>query len=253
MSIPGSEETAQKVLAASPRHGEWVEIGLPGEQVKLRTWVVYPERSGKAPVVLVIHEIFGMTDWVRAVADQVAAEGFIAVAPDLLSGMGPNGGGTESFPADGVRAAISKLSREETDKRLDAAREYALGLPAAGEKSASIGFCWGGTASFAYAVHQPKLNAAAVYYGTAPTDKSALEKIACPVEGFYGKDDARVTSTVEPTSKAMKELNKVYEPHVYEGAGHGFLRQQSGREGANLKATEGAWKRTVEFLKKELE
>lgn len=253
MTIPASDQTAQKTLADSPRHGEWADIAIPGSQTKLHTYVVYPERKEKAGVVLVIHEIFGLTDWVRSVADQLAADGFIAVAPDFLSGTGPNGGGTESFPADQVRAAIGKVSREEVNKRLDAARAYAIALPAANGKAATIGFCWGGTASFAYAVHQPKLSAAAVYYGTAPTDKEALAKIACPVEGLYGQDDARVTATVEPTAKSMKDLNKSYEAHVYDGAGHGFLRQQSGKDGANLKASQEAWKRTVEFLKKAVE
>jgi carboxymethylenebutenolidase len=209
--------------------------------------------------VLVIHEIFGLTDWVRAVADQLAADGYIAVAPDLLSGKGPNGGNTESFPNDSVRAAIQKLSKDEVAQRLNAARDYATALPAAAPKAASIGFCWGGSASFNYAVAQPKLNAAIVYYGTAPMngqnqpDKEALAKIQCPVLGLYGGDDARVTSTVEPTAKVMSELNKQFTNKVYEGAGHGFLRQQSGGNGANLKAAQQAWAETIAFLKKNLQ
>jgi carboxymethylenebutenolidase len=251
--IPASAETAQQSLAASPRHGEWADAPLAGGDTKIRSWVVYPERKDKAPVVIVIHEIFGLTDWVRAVADQLAAEGFIAVAPDLLSGKGPGGGGTESFPADGVRGAIGELTSDEVTQRLDAVRDYALALPAAGAKTATIGFCWGGTTSFAYATRQPKLNAAVVYYGTAPTDRAALANIGCPVLGLYGRDDARVTSTVEGTAKAMAELNKRFLPHIYDGAGHGFLRQQSGRDDANLKASQQAWAETVTFLKKNLE
>src|SRR5947209_5195274 len=119
-----SAETADKALSTSPRHGEWVDIDLQGS-TKLHTWVVYPERKDKAPVVIVIHEIFGMTDWVRAVADQLAAEGFIAVAPDLPSGKGPNGGGTDSFTGDSVRAAIMDLSPDEVAQRLNATRDYA--------------------------------------------------------------------------------------------------------------------------------
>src|SRR5262249_21581156 len=156
-SKPPSATTAEQVLKDSPRHGEWVDVALPGSDVKIHTWVSYPQRADKAPVVLVIHEIFGMTDWVRAVADQLAAEGFIAVAPDLVSGMGKNGGGSESFSGDEVRRAVSGLKPEETAKRLDAVRDYAIALPAASDKTATIGFCWGGGASFAYAVHQPKL------------------------------------------------------------------------------------------------
>jgi carboxymethylenebutenolidase len=244
-----SSDTAADMLKNSPRHGEWVDIA--GGETKIHSFVVYPERKEKAPVVIVIHEIFGMTDWVRSVADALAAEGFIAVAPDLLSGKGPGGGGTESFKADEVRDAIRKLTPEELTTKLNAIRDYALALPAASGKSATIGFCWGGGMSFAYATNQPKLNAAVVYYGSPPA-KEAMAKIACPVAGFYGGDDARITATVEPTKKTMAELKKSYDPHVYEGAGHGFLRQQSGRE-ANAKAAAQAWTSTIEFLKKNLE
>ena len=252
-SIPSDGEKAAAAVKDSPRHGEWVDVPLKEGEAKIHTWVVYPERKDKAPVVLVIHEIFGMTDWVRAVVDQLASEGYIAVAPDLLSGKGPGNGGTESFKGDEVRNAIRTLTPDDVAARLNAVRDYALALSAANGKSASIGFCWGGSASFNYAVHQPKLNAAVVYYGSAPKEKDELAKIAAPVLGCYGGSDSRVTATVADTEKAMKELNKPYEPHVYDGAGHGFLRQQSGQNGANQKAAEQAWTETIQFLKKHLE
>lgn len=224
---------------------------MPLGDLKIHTWVVYPERKDKAPVVLVIHEIFGMSDWVRAVSDQLAAEGYIAVAPDMLSGMGPDGGGTESL-GDHVGETIRKLSLDDEVKRLDAVREYAIALPAATDKTASIGFCWGGGVSFGYATRQPKLNAAVVFYGTPPKS-DAIANITCPVLGLYGGDDARVTATVADTVKAMADLNKQYDPHIYDGAGHGFLRQQEGRNGANLKASQQAWGETIAFLKKNLQ
>jgi carboxymethylenebutenolidase len=246
--IAPSADTVADQLKNSPRHGEWVDI--PVGETKLKTWVVYPERKDKAPVVLVIHEIFGLTDWVRGVADQLAAEGFIAVAPDLLSGKGPNGGGTDSL-GDQVGPTIRKLTPEEVNQRLDGARDWALSQPSANGKTGSVGFCWGGGASFNYATHQPKLNAAVVYYGSPP--KKDLDRIECPVLGCYGGDDNRITSTVEATKKAMEEAKKSYDPHVYDGAGHGFLRQQSGQNGANQKAAEGAWGETIAFFKKNLE
>ncbi len=259
--IPADAEHAGAALTESPRHGEWLDVPLvprAGEDAlpagrAIRTWVVYPERREKAPVVVVIHEIFGLTDWVRAVADRLAAEGFIAVAPDLLSGMGPGGGGTESFQGDEARAAIRKLSPEEVVRRLDAVRAHALRHPSAGSRTATIGFCWGGTASFVYATAQPGLNASVVCYGTAPQEREVLAKLACPVLGLYGGDDARVTSTVEGTATALKELQKSYETHVYDGAGHGFLRQQSGRDGANLEAARQGWASAIAFLEKHLE
>jgi carboxymethylenebutenolidase len=247
----GDDSLAAKALAASPRHGEWADVPIPGSDVKLHTWVVYPERPDKGPIVIVIHEIFGMSDWVRAVTDQLAAEGYIAVAPDLLSGFGPNGGGTESL-GSGVGAAFRKLTPDEQVKRLDAVRDYALAFPSANDKVACIGFCWGGGASFNYATHQPGLKAAIVCYGTPPS-KEAMAKIPCPVLGLYGGDDARISATVPTTTTNMAALNKVYSPHIYDGAGHGFMRQQSGRNGANLKAAQQGWAEAIAFLKTNLE
>ena len=249
--LPPGAEQAKAALESSTRHGEYVDVKLSGNR-PIHTWIVYPERKDSAPVVIVIHEIFGLSDWVRAVTDQLAADGFIAVAPDLLSGMGPGGGGTSSFAGrDQVTDALGKLSLGEVKLRLDAVRKYALDLPAASGKSATIGFCWGGAKSFAYAATQPELDAAVVYYGTPPA-ADELAKVKAPVLGFYGGDDARVSATVSETESKMKELGKSYEAHVYEGAGHGFLRQQDGRDGANGKAASDAWPQTIAFLRKAL-
>jgi len=250
--LPPGEEQAKATLEKSPRHGEYAEVKVEGSETPIRTWVVYPERKDKAGVVIVIHEIFGLSDWIRAVADQLAEDGFIAVAPDLISGKGPGGGGSDSVPSrDEVVKLIRGLAPEEVTVRLNAVRAYAMKLPAANGKCATIGFCWGGARSFAYAGAQPGLNAAVVYYGSAPEVKN-LAAIKAPVLGLYGSDDARVNATIDTTAAEMKKLGKVYDVNIYEGAGHGFLRAQSGREGANLKATQQAWPKTVEFLRKNL-
>jgi carboxymethylenebutenolidase len=253
-ALPPGEGDAKARLNSSPRHGEFVDVEVPGEKTPVKTFVVYPERKEKAPVVIVIHEIFGLSDWIRSVADQLAAEGFIAVAPDLLSGKGPNGGGTEAYGSrDEVMKAVSGLKADLYMPRLNAVREYAIKLPASNGKTATIGFCWGGARSFEYAAAQPGLNAAVVYYGTSPSDAEAFKKIKAPVLGNYGGDDARVDKTIEPAKAAMKEAGKTYEPHIYEGAGHGFLRQQDGKDGANMKAAREAWPRTVKFIKEHCE
>ena len=250
-NLPAPEESAKAALEKSPRHGEYVDVkGADGKPI--RTWVVYPERKDKAGVVVVIHEIFGLSDWIRGVADQLAREGFIAVAPDLISGHGPGGGGTESAPSrDDVVALVRAVTPAEATARLDAVRAHAIKLPAASGKSATIGFCWGGARSFAYAADQPALDAAVVYYGTSP-EAADLARVNAAVLGNYGGDDARVNATIAPAEAEMKRLGKTYEPHVYEGAGHGFLRAQSGRDGANLKATQQAWVRTIAFLRERL-
>jgi carboxymethylenebutenolidase len=250
--LPASESQAKAALDKSPRHGEYVDVKNPAGGHAIRTWVMYPERKEKAGVVVVIHEIFGLSDWARAVADQLAREGFIAVVPDLVSGMGPNGGGSDSAASrDDVPKLVRALTSDEATARLNAVRDYAVHLPAANGKAATVGFCWGGGRSFAYAATRPDLAGAVVFYGTPP-EAADMARIQAPVLGFYGGDDARVTATVAATEAEMKKLGKTYEPHVFDGAGHGFLRAQDDRNGANLKATQRAWPRTVGFLRDQL-
>jgi carboxymethylenebutenolidase len=250
-TLPPSEAQAKAALEKSPRHGEFVDVKMTsGGPVKC--WIVYPERKDKAGVVIVIHEIFGLSDWVRGVADQLAREGFIAVVPDLLSGHGPGGGGTEAAGSrDAAVKLIGDVTPAEVVARVNAVRDWAIHLPAANGKSATIGFCWGGTKSFFYAAEQPALNAAVVYYGTSP-EKDELALIYAPVLGLYGGDDERVVSTVAPAKEYMKKIGKTFDPHVFQGAGHGFLRAQQERSGANLKATREAWPLTISFLRKYL-
>lgn len=240
---PGADQ-AKARLDASPRKGEYALIPVAGTTTTLRTWVVYPENKDKAPVVIVLHEIFGLSDWMRAVADQLAADGFIAMAPDLLSGCGPQGGGTESFTPDSVTKAVRALDNDFVTSAINAVREHGLKLPAASGKFATMGFCWGGTTSFRYATLQPDLDAAVVYYGTSPGE--GYERIQAVVLGMYGGTDNRVNSTIPTARQKMDELKKPYIVKVYEGASHGFLRQQ---EGANLKAAEDAWPATIQFLR----
>jgi len=248
--LPASGDDATARLNASPRHTEWVKIESRGDAID--AFVVYPERAANAPVVVVIHEIYGLSDWVRAVADELAAEGFIAIAPDMLSGKGPNGTGSPSLDRQGAVSLMRTLQPAEVTRRLNMSIEYATSLPAATQRFGVIGFCWGGATSFRFATAREDLGAAVVYYGTAP-DAPALRRIQAPVMGFYGGNDQRVNVTIEPASTEMDRLGKRYAPIIYEGAGHGFLRAQAGQEGANMQASELAWPATLEFLKAELE
>ena len=253
--IPPGAEGAPAVLETSPRHGEWVNIPLDGapKSTPLSAYVVYPERKDKAPVVIVIQEVYGLTPWLRAVADRLAADGFIAIAPDYLSGMGPGGGGTDSVASrDEVVKLTRSLTPEEVVRRTNAARAYGVALPAATGKVGTVGFCWGGGRSFAYAAAARPPAGAVVFYGGSP-DSTMLAQVQAPVLGLYGGDDARVNTTIEPAKLALDKLGRSFVPHIYEGAGHGFLRQQDGRDGANLAAALKAWPVTVEFLKKHLE
>src|ERR1700722_9397497 len=251
-TLPASAATAAARLAASPRHREDVMIPTPGGVAdSVHAWVFYPEVSHKAPVIVVIHEIFGATTWVRAVGDQLAADGFIAVVPDLLTGK--LAGPTDSVPVDAAISAIRTLDPAAVQRTLDAVAAYGIHRPSALPAYGVIGFCWGGGVSFEQAVHLPSgalpLKAAVVYYGTPP---DSLAKVRVPVLGMYGGSDARVSGTVPGTDSAMRTLHKVEEPHVYAGAGHGFLRAQEGQDGANAKAASDAWPRTVAWFRKYL-
>lgn len=251
-TLPPPSDRALAAIDKSPRHGEWVSIQHSGSAA-IKSWVVYPERSGKAPVILVIHGNQGLNGWTRAVADQLAEDGYIAIAPDLLSGLGPNGGATDSIGSgDEARKTIARLTPSETAKRLDAVRDYAVKIPAANGKIATMGFCWGGARSFEYAVAQPRLSAAVIFYGTSPQRASDYAAIDAAVLGLYAGDDARVNATVETAAAEMKQLGKVFEYETYDGAGHGFLGSQHDRHGANYRATEKAWPRALAFLQKYL-
>lgn len=242
---PGAEHVAD-VLAKST--GKW-ETTKMADGTTLKMWVVRPTGAGKVGTVLVIHENMGLNDWPRAVADQLARQGFIAIAVDLLSGKAPDGGGTAEL-GTGVGQALRTLTPADVAARLDAAAAYARTLPNANGKYATVGYCWGGGQSFNYAVAQPNLSAAVVYYGPTPADMNSLASIKAPVLGLYGGSDARITANVEPTAAKMKELGKSFTFHIYEGAGHGFLRQQSTE--ANAKASAQAWPATLAFLREHL-
>jgi len=236
-------------LKASPRHAEWATIKTSPTDSGL-AWVVFPERRDKAPVVVVIHEIFGLSNWVRGVADQLAADGFIAIAPDLLT-MKRSGDLTSEWSGDSARAAIRNLKPDDVQRDLDAVARYGMALPAATKKYGVVGYCWGGSTSFAHAVHAADLDAAVVYYGTSPPS-AQLASVRAPVLGLYGSDDARVNATIPAADSTMKALGKTYESVIYAGAGHGFLRDQTGKEGANMDATKQAWMRTIAFFRKHL-
>ena len=255
MALPPGSEDAAAALDASPRHGEWADVAAGGGDT-VRAWVVYPERDDTAPVVLVVHEIFGLTTWIRAVADRMAAEGFVAIAPDLLSGRDvPTGPGGDPEREAAV-AAVRDLDPDAVHRRLAAVAEWGMNLPSATDSYGIVGFCWGGSTSFAHAARAPGLDAAGldaavVYYGSSP-DSTALARVQVPVLGLYGGDDARVNATVPPADSVMAALGKAYETRFYEGAGHGFLRQREGREGANAAASRQAWPATIDWFRRHL-
>jgi carboxymethylenebutenolidase len=246
-----AQDWAKARLEKSPRHGEWVKIKQGKRTVE--AFVVYPEVKTKATAVVVIHEIFGLTDWVRSVADQLAEAGYIAIAPDLLSGMAPKGGGTSEFGGnDEVRKAITSLPAEQVTADLNAVAEYVGKLPACNGKVTVGGFCWGGGQAFRYATNNKDLKAAFAFYGTGPTSEDEIKRINCPVYGFYGGNDNRVNATIDKSKDLMKKADKKYDPVIYEGAGHGFMRAGEAPDASkeNKKARDDAWKRWKDILAK---
>src|SRR5215469_12906902 len=242
-----AQEWAKTRLDASPRHHEYVTL-KHGDR-SLQAFVVYPEIKEKAPVVILIHEIFGLSDWAKEMADELAAEGFIVVAPDLLSSFGPNGGGSREFASqDATVKAVSGLDPAVVLADLDAAADWAKHVPAGNGKIAVAGFCWGGGKTFAFAAHSKVLSAAFVFYGPGPADVST---VTAPVYGFYAGNDARIGATVPGTTDAMKAAGKVYDPVTYDAAGHGFMRageDPASTNPANKKARDEGFARLTKLL-----
>jgi carboxymethylenebutenolidase len=233
----------------SPRHREWVTLKHDGRS--LQAYVVYPEVKQKATVVVLIHEIFGLSDWAKEMADEIAAEGYIVVAPDLLSGLGPKGGGSSEFAdQEATVKAVSGLDAGVVTADLDAAADYGKKLPSANGKLTVAGFCWGGGKTFAFATHRKDLSAAFVFYGPPPSD---VTTIVAPVYGFYAGNDSRIDATLPDTITAMKVAGKKFEPVTYDGAGHGFMRAgedpSPATTPANKEAREKGFARLLTLLK----
>ncbi|MEP6730839.1 MAG: dienelactone hydrolase family protein [bacterium] len=272
--LPASNSTAAARIAASPRHAEWVRIAWePGSSDSLMAWVVYPATSNaKTPVVVVVHEIFGLSTWVRGVADQVAADGFIAIAPDLLSRV--RGGSTSvELSGDSARKLIAGVNVAERNKGITAAANYAMSQASAAPRYAVIGYCWGGSTTWGAAVSNGKgFSGGVAFYGTpymngpVPNGDS-LAKITKPVMLLSGSKDARIGAAMPAIDSAMKALGKSYSGTNYDGAIHGFLRAQDDPKAAtpqcdeacankeradNLAATKDGWPKTVAFLKQAL-
>jgi carboxymethylenebutenolidase len=243
-----AQDWAKARLDASPRHHEYVALKHGDRTVQ--AFVVYPEVKTKAPVIILIHEIFGLSDWAKEMADELAGQGFIVIAPDLLSGFGPNGGGSDAFPSmDATTKAVSGLDAAVVNADLDAAADYGKKIPAANGRIAVVGFCWGGSKSFAFATHRKDLSAAFVFYGQGPSD---VTTISAPVYGFYAGNDARIGATIPATTEAMKAAGKKYDPVTYDGAGHGFMRageDPNNTVPGNKTAREQAFTRLVSLIK----
>jgi carboxymethylenebutenolidase len=248
-----AQDWAQAELEKSTRHMEYVTV-TNGSRAVL-CWVVYPEVKDKATAVLVLHDSSGLTDWARLSADEIAAAGYIAIVPDFFSGEGPNGGGTSSFTnQNDVALARDKLPPKQITGDIDAAAKYVKSLPSANGKLVEAGFCWGGSQASISVCQRKDLQAAFVFYGWPPKPEDGIKNIQCPVYGFYGENDARVTLTVPDGQKAMKSAGKIFEPVIYAGAGHGFMAHGDpaypDASPENRKARDQAWQHLKDLLEK---
>lgn len=268
-ALPPSNNEAPARLAASPRHGEWVKIAWePGSSDSLMAWIVYPSTSNaKTPVVVVVHEIFGLSTWIRGVADQVAADGFIAIAPDLVS-RARGGPSTQELSGDSARKLIASVNTTDRNKGITAAARYAMAQPSAAPRYAVIGFCWGGSTVWAHAINGGTTGfvGGVAYYGVPYANNGAfirdsLARITKPVVLLSGSKDARIGAAMPALDSAMKALGKTYYGINYQGAIHGFMRAQNdprtpqrdeAEEQANLAAAKDAWPRTLTFLRQNL-
>ena len=244
-----AQDFALKQLEASPRHHEWVTV-KSGEQ-NVYCFVAYPESSLKTTAVIVLHENRGLTEWVRSFADQLAAQGFLAIAPDLLSDFSGDIQKTSDFESsDKARDAIYKLNPDQITNDLLVVESYITGNQASNGKTAIIGFCWGGTQSFRFATNGSESKAVLVFYGSAPETPEEIQRIAMPVFGFYGENDERINAGISATEKLMKQSGKTYDYVVYKGAGHAYMRQGDDPAGSpeNKNARNESWKRIARIL-----
>ena len=237
-----TQDPVSQRLELTPRHNEWVQVTRDGRAID--TYVAYPEVATKAPAIVVIHENRGLTDWERSVADRLAENGFIALAPNMLSGI-------EVSSPDEARQAIGKLPPEQVMADLHAVADYAKRIPAANGTLHVGGFCWGGARTWMFANERRDLAGAYVFYGTGPQEPAGVAGIAAPVYGFYGGNDARVNATIPRTEELMRAAAKPFDPVVYEGAGHAFMRtgMQPDASDANRSARDQAWERWLRLLR----
>jgi len=244
-----AQDWAKGILDKSPRKKEWVTVKNGARNVD--AFLVAPQSTAKAPGIVVIHEIFGMTDWVQSVTDEFAAAGWVSIAPDLLTGMTPDGKPARNLPMSGAGDMIRKLPPDQVTADLNACVDYVKGLPSCNGKVSVVGFSWGGSQCFRFATNRKDLAAAFVFYGSGP-DAADLPRIQAPVYGFYGGTDARIGASVPPTQEAMKAAGKVFDAVTYDGAGHGFMRSGADPNGseADKKAREAAWARLKSLVGK---
>ena len=267
VALPPSNNQAKARLDASPRHGEWVKLAWePGSKDSLMAWIVYPSTSNaKTPVVVVVHEIYGLSTWVRGVADQVAADGYIAIAPDLNSRV-RGGPSTDELSRDSASKLIRGVDFAERNRGIAASARYAMAQPSAAPLYAVIGYCWGGSTVWGHAINGGvngfrggvAFYGAPIYDGKVPAD--SLAKIIRPVMLLSGSKDTRIGAAMPTIDSTMKALKKSYVGINYQGAIHGVLRAQDdpktqrdeAEEQANLSATKDAWPRTLAFLRANL-
>lgn len=244
------QKTEDEELSDSPRHHEWVR--LSHGQRELQAFVVYPETNSQTKSVIVIHENRGLNDWARLFADKLAAEGYLVIAPDMISNTQGKKRTTDFENSDAARNAIYELDPAQVTADLDAAFRYIKNDSSSTGEVAVVGFCWGGSQTFRYATNNKDISSAHVFYGTAPDDAEALAKISAPVYGYYGGDDNRVNSTIEQTKKYMEVANNQFEYEIYESAGHAFMRSGHQKDASkpNKEAHDAAWKRLLNYLQK---
>lgn len=245
-----AQDFALEQLENSPRHHEWATIENNGRS--LTSFIAFPETNENTLAVIVIHENRGLTDWVRSFADQVAAAGYIAIAPDLLSGFDEQHKRTSDFTSsDAARDALYQLDPDQITTDLNNVRKFIADHPATSGRTVVAGFCWGGSQTFRFATNSDQIEAAMVFYGSAPDNPDAVQNISAPVYGFYGENDQRINSGIPEIEELMNRFDKTYEYEIYEGAGHAYMRAGDDHNGSdeNKAARDASWERLKNLLK----
>jgi carboxymethylenebutenolidase len=234
------------IVAPNDARIEGSRITYPGSSGAVKAYLARPKTmSGRLPGVIVIHENRGLQPHLEDVARRFAVEGFVALAPDLMSAMG----GTPPVEDD-ARQAFAKVDRAVAVKDANAAIAFLKGRPDSNGKVGAVGFCWGGGTVNRMATSSPDLAAAIVYYGDPPAADEA-KNIKVPMLAHYASLDARINGMLPPWEAALKAANVAYTAHMYEGVNHAFNNDMAG-ERYNKAASDQAWGRSIEFFKRTL-
>jgi carboxymethylenebutenolidase len=233
------------ILTAGAVEPKTETVTFPSGKETVSGFLATPDKPGRYPGVIVIHEWWGLNDWVKEQTKRIADQGYVALAVDLYRGK------TATDPNE-AHELMRGLPQDRAVSDMQAAFAYLSTRKDVGDRIGSVGWCMGGGYSLQLAIHQPRLAACVVNYGALPTDPNDIQQIVAPVLGNFGAEDHGITpADVHAFEKSLKALGRRVDIKIYDGAGHAF-ENSNNQAGYRPEAAADAWTRTITFLNKTL-